>query len=154
MNFSTPRPILCAVALSTALSIGSSGCGGEAEQARQQPAAEEVARAAVILTPTDGDTLAGPDEHVQLAAEGIELQPAGTDLPNTGHLHLYVNHDLTPEGEPIPSEDGIVHLGKAQTEYVFAGMAPGDYTVVAVIGDHLHVRIPGVATDTVRITVR
>jgi hypothetical protein len=140
--------------LSTVLSIASSGCGGEADQTRQQPAAEEALRAAVILAPTDGDTLAGPGVQVQLAVEGIELQPAGTDLPNTGHLHLYVNHDLTPEGEPIPSEDGIVHLGKAQTEYVFAGLAPGDYTVVAVIGDHLHVRIPGVATDTVRITVR
>ncbi len=154
MNPDTPGLTLRTVALSAALSIAASGCSGGAEQARQESAAEEVLRAAVILTPTDGDTLAGPDVRVQLAAEGIELQPAGTDLPNTGHLHLYVNHDLTPEGEPIPSEDGIVHLGKAQTEYVFAGLAPGDYTVVAVIGDHLHVRIPGVATDTVRITVR
>ena len=142
------------VALAAVLSIASSGCGGEAEPPRQEPAEEEAVRTAVILTPAEGDTLAGPDVLVQLAAEGIELQPAGTDLPNTGHLHLYINHDLTPEGEPIPSEAGIVHLGKAQTEHLLTGLTPGDYTVIAVIGDHLHVRIPGVATDTVRITVR
>ncbi len=142
------------VALAAVLSIASSGCGGEAEPPRQEPAEQEAARAAVILTPAEGDTLTGPDVLVQLAAQGIELQPAGTDLPNTGHLHLYINRDLTPVGEPIPSESGIVHLGKAQTEHLLTGLTPGDYTVIAVIGDHLHVRIPGVATDTVRFTVR
>ena len=154
MNQQTPGQLLRRVALAAVLSIAASGCGGEAEPPRQEQRAEEAARAAVILAPADGDTLAGPDVLVRLAAEGIELQPAGTDLPNTGHLHLYINRDLTPEGEPIPSQEGIVHLGKAQTEYLLAGLAPGAYTVVAVIGDHLHVRIPGVATDTVRITVR
>jgi hypothetical protein len=142
------------VALAAVLSIAFWGCGGEAEQPREEQASEQAIRAAVILSPADGDTLAGPDVLVRLAAEGIELQPAGTDLPNTGHLHLYVNRDLTPEGQAIPSEDGIVHLGRAQTEHLLEGLAPGDYTVVAVIGDHLHVRIPGVATDTARIIVR
>jgi hypothetical protein len=107
----------------------------------------------VILEPAQGAGLPAPDVTVRLGAENVTLAPAGTQEPNTGHLHLFVNHDLTPEGEPIPMGEGIVHLGQAQTEHTLEGLGPGEYTVIAVVGDWAHVRIAGAVTDTVRFSI-
>ena len=107
-----------------------------------------------IVRPADGASLEGPDVQIELAVQYVSLAPAGTDEPNTGHLHLFFNRDLTPEGEVIPVGEGIVHLGQAQSEYMMEGLEPGEHVVIAVLGDWAHVRIPGAATDTVRVTVQ
>ncbi len=52
-----------------------------------------------------------------------------------------------PAGTP-----GIVHLGQAQTEYTFSDLPPGEYSLVAVLGDFAHHVIPH-AADTVRFRV-
>lgn len=132
--------------------LGVAGCSRPPAQ-QQEEAAAPPAPAAVIVAPADGAMLTGPDITVDLAAENIQLAPAGTMEPNTGHLHLFLNHDLTPEGEVIPTGEGIVHLGQAQTEHVFQGLQPGDYTLIAVLADGAHVRLSGAATDTVRFMV-
>jgi hypothetical protein len=128
-------------------------CGSEqsAEGAQTQ---ESVPPTAVIVQPADGATLSGPDLSIEMAVQGISLARAGVDSANTGHLHLFINRDLTPEGQAIPVGDGIVHFGLAQSEHVFEGLEPGEYVVIAVLGDYMHVRIPGSRTDTVRITVQ
>lgn len=124
-------------------------CGGSEEQdERSEPAA-----GAVILEPTDGAVLTGPDVHVIMTAHGIEIVPAGENRPNSGHLHLFLDRDITPVGEVIPTEEGIVHFGLAQTEHTFEELEPGQHTIVAVLGDWTHVRMP-VVTDTVRVTVQ
>ncbi|MDH3458008.1 MAG: DUF4399 domain-containing protein [Gemmatimonadota bacterium] len=109
---------------------------------------------AEIVQPADGTSVSGPNVTVELAVEHVNLAPAGTNEPNTGHLHLFINRDLTPEGEVIPVGEGIVHLGQAQREYLMEGLAPGEYVVIAVLGDWAHVRIPGAITDTARIVVQ
>jgi len=128
-------------------------CGGEqsAESAQTQELGQPTA---IIVQPTDGATMAGPDVSVEMAVQGISLARAGVDSVNTGHLHLFINRDLTPEGEVIPVGDGVVHFGLAQSEHVFEGLEPGEYVVIVVLGDYVHVRIPGAQTDTVRITVQ
>ncbi len=112
------------------------------------------APAAVIVAPADGATLSGPDVQVDLAVENITLAAAGMHEPGTGHLHLFINRDLTPVGEVIPAGEGIVHLGKPQSGYLLEGLEPGEYTIVAVLGDWAHVRIAEALTDTVRIVVQ
>ena len=109
---------------------------------------------AEIVRPVDGTSVSGPNVPVELAVQHVTLVPAGTNQPNTGHLHLFINRDLTPEGQVIPVGDGIVHLGQAQREYLMEGRAPGEYVVIAVLGDWAHVRIPGAITDTARIVVQ
>ena len=110
--------------------------------------------AAVIVSPADGATVPGPNVQVDLAVENIALAAAGMNEPGTGHLHLFINHDLTPVGEVIPAGEGIVHLGRPQSGYLMEGLEPGEYTIVAVLGDWAHVRIAEARTDTVRIVVQ
>ena len=142
-----------AAALAAAVLIGCSS-----EQSDQQSGQAEMTSppvpAAIIVAPADGDTVAGPDVQVDLAVENLTLAPAGTDSAGTGHLHLFIDHDLSPVGETIPMGEGIVHLGKAQSGYLVQGLAAGEHTIIAVIGDWAHVRIPEARTDTVRIVVR
>ena len=128
-------------------------CGEEQRSESAQADAVSVP-AAEIVAPVTGVTVDGPDVRFQLGVSGISLVPAGVDSANTGHLHLFINHDLTPEGTVIPAGDGIVHLGLAQSEHVLEGLESGEYTVIVVLGDYLHVRIPGSQTDTVRFNVR
>jgi hypothetical protein len=128
-------------------------CGGQDSEVQPQ-SEESVPPTAQIVQPTEGVTLDGPDVLVRLAVQGISLAPAGMDSANTGHLHLFVNQQLTPEGEVIPAGEGTIHLGLAQSEHLLTGLEPGEYLVIAVLGDYLHTRIPGSRTDTVRFTVR
>ena len=128
-------------------------CGGE-QSAEGAQSRESGPPTAIIVQPADGATLAGPDVSIEMAVQGISLARAGVDSANTGHLHLFINRDLTSEGELIPVGDGVVHFGLAQSEHVFEGLETGEYVVIVVLGDHMHVRIPGSQTDTVRITVQ
>jgi hypothetical protein len=129
------------------LSIGfCTACGGGDD-------AESTARVEIV-EPTSGATLAGPDVRVVLAAHGVDIVPAGVDQPNSGHHHLFLNQTVTADGETIPAGvGGVVHLGGAQSEHVFQGLAPGEYTLVAQLGDMAHVPVETVVPDTVRFTV-
>ncbi len=132
------------------LLIASIACGASEEDSES---IEVPQMAAEILEPIDGATVTGPNVTVRLGAHGVDIVPAGTPGPNTGHHHLYVDTDLTAADEPIPAGPGLVHLGMAQTEFVIEGMSPGDHVIIARIGDGQHVPLAGVLTDTVRITV-
>lgn len=125
-------------------------CGGGSEEGSGGLA---TARAEIV-EPAAGATLAGPNVRVVLAAHGVEIVPAGTDQPNSGHFHLFLNQSVTPEGETIPAGiPGVVHLGGGQSEHVFEGLQPGEYTVIVQLGDLAHVPLAGVAQDTVRFAV-
>ena len=84
----------------------------------------------------------------------MEIAPAGTMDPGTGHHHLIVNADLTPAGEAIPATDGThIHFGQGQTEHEMTDLESGDYTIIAVVADGLHVPLQPWVVDTVRFTV-
>jgi len=128
-------------------------CGSESGD-QDAAATQSAVPTAVIVSPTDGSTFDGPAVQVDLGVENIALAAAGVNEPGTGHLHLFINHDLTPVGEVIPAGDGIVHLGKPQSGFLMEGTAPGEYTIIAVLGDWAHVRLAEARTDTVRIVVQ
>lgn len=107
-----------------------------------------------IVTPEDGAVLEGGPVRVTLEVEGVEIVPAGTDQPGSGHHHLLVNVGLPDPTAPIPSlPPSYVHMGQAQTEYDLE-LEPGDYEVIAVVGDWAHVPLQPWVVDTVRFTVR
>jgi hypothetical protein len=106
-----------------------------------------------IHAPGEGDTLAG-DVPVSLSASGIEIAPASEHRPGTAHHHLFVDRDLTPPGEKMPSgTTGLIHLGKGDSTFTILALAPGEHRVIAVLGDSAHVPLDPLAADTVTFTV-
>ena len=107
-----------------------------------------------ITSPADGDTVTGSVVHVMLAATGIEIAPASEQRAGTAHHHLFLDVDLTPAEDTIPSGvTGIRHLGRAQTEFHWDSVAPGPHRIIAVLADAWHVPLKPLAADTVNVVV-
>jgi hypothetical protein len=89
-----------------------------------------------FVEPKNGAEISGPVKVV-MGVQGIEIAPAGTEKPNTGHHHILIDTDV-PTGEmalaPLPADDHIKHFGKGQTETTLA-LAPGKHTLQLVVGD-------------------
>lgn len=150
----------------TLLLVLAAACGGEPDaepgDTGEAPAAEtappetaEADRRVEIVAPADGDTLDAGPVTVQLAAHGFEVVPAGDMTPNSGHHHLFLDRDVSPTGEPIPTEEGyIVHMGTGASEFTFEAVEPGEHRLIAVVGDAVHVPVDPPLADTVRFVVR
>ena len=107
-----------------------------------------------ITAPIAGDTIRGTAVHVTLEASGIELAPVAEQRPGTAHHHLFLDADATIGDDPIPAGvPGIVHLGNAQTEFHWEGVAPGQHRIIAVLGDPAHIPVKPLAADTVTFVV-
>lgn len=107
-----------------------------------------------FVHPEDGSTIEGNSVVLRLATSGIEIVPAGTMEPGTGHHHFAVDADLPPAGAPIPTVEGTyIHLGQAQTEYELTGLSSGAHVVIAVVGDGMHMPVDPWVVDTVRFVV-
>lgn len=105
-----------------------------------------------ILAPT-GAALIGDSVTVRLRAEGIAIVPAtGSRVEGEAHHHLFVDADVTPEGEAIPRGEGIHHLGTG-ADSLRIGLAPGTHRLIAVLAWGDHVPVAGAARDTVVLTI-
>lgn len=108
-----------------------------------------------IVEPADGAAVAAPSVRVVLEATGIEIAPAAEQRPGTAHHHLFLDTDLTPPGDTIPSGvTGIIHLGRAQTEFTFDSVAPGSHRLIALLADPWHIPLKPLVADTVTVTVQ
>lgn len=140
---------------STLALVGVVACGDGAPADDTAAAGQTDAMSVRISQPADGATVDGGSVRVVFEVENVEIAPAGTMESGTGHHHLLVNTDLTPEGQPIPATEGVhVHFGRGQTEYEMTDLAPGDYTIIAVVADGVHIPLQPWVIDTVRFTVR
>lgn len=121
-------------------------------------AAAEASEASVdarvwFVTPQDGDEIRGT-VRVELGNEGVEVVPAGVPGQGKGHHHLFVNEDVTPLDAVIPANNpGIIHLGQGQGEHLLEGLEPGDYRLIAVLADGIHVPVDPPLADTIHIRV-
>lgn len=105
-----------------------------------------------FVEPKDGATVKKPIKVV-FGIEGMEIAPAGTDKPNSGHHHLLVDVSLEDYASPIPSDENHIHFGKGQTETIIE-LAPGKHTLQLVLGDKNHMpHKPAVESDVITITV-
>ena len=129
-----------------------------AEPPEQDASAADEApaeRSITITAPGEGETVSGPDVTIHLAAEHMEIVPAGDMTPNSGHHHIIVNADLPAMGAPIPAVEGVyIHMGMGQTEYTLTGLEPGEYRIIALVGDHVHVPLDPPVADTVTFVVQ
>jgi hypothetical protein len=136
------------------------GCAGDdaAESAPADTSAPATPAAGAptvsILSPTEGEVVAGPNVLVRLGATGVTIVPAANHDPGTGHHHIFVDRDPTPLTDTIPAGvSDIRHLGQGQTEFLVEGLAPGEHRFIAVIANWAHVPLDPPAVDTVRFTV-
>jgi len=126
-------------------------CGGGESDA--MPEAEEPAGTVTIVTPTEGAQIEGSTVTVQLSTD-VQLLPAGDMTEGTGHHHLYLDADLTPPDQPVPTVPGeIIHMGDASTSFVFEDVEPGEHRLIAVVADGVHVPLQPWVVDTVTFTV-
>jgi hypothetical protein len=118
--------------------------------------AEAVVPATVrIVAPLDGASVDGGAVEIVLESENVEIAPVGDGRMGTAHHHLFINTEVTPMGEVIPmGRDGIIHMGDGSTSFTLRDLAPGEYRIIAVLADLLHVPLDPPAVDTIRITVR
>lgn len=102
-----------------------------------------------------GSTVESP-LRIEFGITGMEVAPAGTDTPGTGHFHLLIDTQLTPEQMelPIPSDDQHIHYGKGQTEAT-VNLSPGEHTLQLVMGDSQHMlHKPPVLSEIITVIVK
>jgi Domain of unknown function (DUF4399) len=103
----------------------------------------------------DGETVKSPI-NVKFGIDGMDIAPAGTEKPNTGHHHLLVDRAPLAEAEmseAILQDEHNIHFGKGQTETKLE-LPPGKHTLQLVMGDHNHIpHNPPVVSDIINITV-
>ena len=139
----------------SALMLALVACSDAPESGEGGSPAEGPAGASVrIVQPTGGATVQGGSVLITLEVSGLTIAPAGTMDPGTGHHHLVVDAELPAGGSPIPSTPGVyIHMGQAQTEYELTGLGAGEHTVIAVVGDGVHIPLTPFVVDTVRFVV-
>ncbi len=141
--------------LSVLASFALAACGGGDTQSEAMPESEgaDAAGTVTIVTPVSGALINGSEINVTLSST-VEILPAGDMTPGTGHHHLYLNADLTPIDQPVPTVPGsIIHMGDASSAYTFSDVEPGEYRLIAVVADGVHMPLDPWVVDTVTFTV-
>jgi Domain of unknown function (DUF4399) len=135
--------------LITGLLIAAAATAATAQDLSKSPAGAKVA----ILEPANGAIVASP-VTVKFGITGMEVSPAGTEKPNSGHHHLLINQKLADPKAAIPADDKHKHFGKGQTEATVE-LPPGTHTLQLVLGDHNHIpHDPAVQSEVITITVK
>lgn len=145
-----------------AVIIAAVACGGADEGAADSAAPSVAAGSASvggprvwISAPAEGDTITGGSVEVKMNVDGVTVVPAAMErVEGQGHLHLFLDRDVTRPDVPIPVDPTIVHLGTGATNHVFTTLSPGAHRIIAVFAYGDHTPMASVATDTVNIIVK
>jgi hypothetical protein len=133
--------------------VGIAPVAVQAQQATPKPTSPAPRPEIYLRTPRDGATL--PTTFpVEFGLRNYGVAPAGMQLAGTGHFHILINVEPPPVGAVIPADSLHRHYGGGQIETTLT-LAPGTYTLRAVLADHEHKVIsPDLVSRPVRITVR
>jgi hypothetical protein len=124
-----------------------------AQSAPAQPPAAQPAPEIYLRAPRDGATVPATFP-VEFGLRNYGVAPAGVDLKGTGHFHILINVESPAPGVMIPADSLHRHFGGGQIETTLT-LAPGTYTLRAVLADHEHKVISRqLVSGPVRITVR
>jgi 3-oxoacyl-ACP reductase-like protein len=99
----------------------------------------------------DGDTVKSPVKVV-MVVEGMEVKPAGEDVPNSGHHHIIIDGEPVPKGQPVPADDTHIHFGKGQTETELT-LEPGEHTLTLQFANYAHQSYGPDLSNTIKVTV-
>ena len=144
------------LAVLAVVTLALTACGSEGadDEAMDEIPVMGVTHTVSIMEPSNGSTVAGPRLTVRLQTN-VPIVQAGDMTPGTGHHHLFLDGDLSPEAEPIPAVPGtVVHLGDGSSEFTFDAVRPGQHRLIAVVADGAHVPLRPLVTDTVIFTVQ
>lgn len=95
---------------------------------------------------------AGQPVVLNVKVDGLTLVKADGDTSGaTGHLHVFIDRDPTPAGQPIPVESGIIHT--TETTISVPDLAPGAHTFTVVAGDGTHAPLNPRVMDKVSVTI-
>jgi pyrimidine-specific ribonucleoside hydrolase len=103
----------------------------------------------VFASPADGDHIAG-SIAIQMAADGVTIEPAGEVHPDAGHFHVMVDTECVEAGAAIPKDGGHRHFGKGQSDSVLS-LPAGEHTLCLQVGDGTHLATG--LTDEITVTV-
>lgn len=119
--------------------------------AHRQPAPEG---AVVRFDGLEDGAVVPPTFTVRFAVDGMEVAPAGSDIPNTGHHHVLVDVEELPDPNlPLPMNDHVIHFGGGQTETELT-LPEGNHTLQLLFADYAHIpHDPVVASERITITV-
>lgn len=100
----------------------------------------------------DGQTIS-THQKVVFGVIGLKVHPAGELIPGTGHHHLIIDAEATPEGQVVAADDKHIHFGKGQTETEIQ-LAPGPHTLTLQFANGAHVSYGPTLSKTIRVTVK
>ncbi len=165
MNF-TSRQFL-RITLIIVMPLAAVACSEQAnkEPAAPQPAAKSsdssltMPRSAAadnarlyFITPADGASVSSP-VHIEFGLDGMDVVPAGTEAPLSGHHHVIIDAELPAANLPIPADKNHVHFGDGRTTTELP-LEPGQHTLQLMLGDYLHIpHQPPVTSEKITITV-
>lgn len=91
---------------------------------------------------------------VKFEVTGMEVVPAGENVPNSGHHHLLIDvNEIASASQPLPTTDNIIHYGKGDTEAEIT-LPPGRHTLQLMFADYRHMLFdPVVMSEQIDITV-
>lgn len=139
--------LLLGIGMNAGLSIAQQPA---APVASPSPAGAEV----YFIGLADGAKVKNP-VVLHFGLKGMGVAPAGVQIENTGHHHLFIDTELPSDlTKPIPAvPDKIVHFGKGQTETTLT-LTPGKHTLQLLLGDSTHTpHNPPVVSKKITINV-
>lgn len=91
---------------------------------------------------------------VKFEVTGMEVVPAGQNVPDSGHHHLLIDvNEIANASQPLPATNNIIHYGKGQTEAEIT-LPPGKHTLQLMFADYQHMLFdPVVMSEQIDITV-
>ena len=105
-----------------------------------------------FVEPNNGATVE-QEFKVVMGVRGMEVNPAGEIVPNTGHHHLLIDTSPVKKGEVIPADEHHLHFGKGQTETTVK-LAPGTHKLQLQFADGKHQSYGPAMSKTITVIVK
>ncbi len=122
--------------------------------AQAAPASSAKPAPEIYLRAPQNNAVVGPSFGVEFGLRNYGVAPAGVNINGTGHFHVLINVEAPAIGEVIPADSLHRHFGGGQIETTLQ-LAPGTYTLRAVLADHEHKVISReLISAPIRVTVR
>ena len=99
----------------------------------------------------DGQTIS-TTQKVEFGIIGLKVHPAGQIIPGTGHHHLIIDGEPTPEGQVVPADDKHIHFGKGQTDHI-VNLTPGEHTLTLQFANGVHLSYGPKLSQKIKVIV-